>query len=75
MDLPDKEIPIAPGNLGVCNVDHVLWEKAEVVGWGGVGADGEEGHLVCSHFTESTMAPRVTPVLSLVRVGGAPTGT
>lgn len=38
VDLPDKEIPIASGNLGVCNMDHVLWEKAvrtEVVGRGG----------------------------------------
>lgn len=24
VNLPDEEIPIAPGDLGVCNVDHVL---------------------------------------------------
>lgn len=27
VNLPDEEIPIASGNLGVCDVDHVLWEK------------------------------------------------
>lgn len=27
MNLPDEKVPIAPGNFGVCDVDHVLWEK------------------------------------------------
>ena len=27
MNLPNEEIPVAPGDLGVCDVDHVLWEK------------------------------------------------
>lgn len=41
VDLPDKEISIAPGDLGVCNMDHVLREKAvrrEVAG-GKAGAE------------------------------------
>lgn len=25
VDLPDEKVPVAPGNLGVSDVDHVLW--------------------------------------------------
>lgn len=27
VNLPDEEIPIAPGDLGVCDVNHVLWKQ------------------------------------------------
>lgn len=27
VNLPDEEIPIAPGDFGVCDVNHVLWER------------------------------------------------
>lgn len=50
MDLSDKEITIASGNFGVCNMDHVLWEKAVRSG-GWEGRDGGEGHLAWSHLT------------------------
>lgn len=40
VDLSDKEIPIASGNFGVCDMDHVLWEKA--VSSGGREAGTEE---------------------------------
>ncbi|KAL0625351.1 hypothetical protein AAY473_004403 [Plecturocebus cupreus] len=29
VDLTDEEIPIAPGDLGVRNVDHILWGEAQ----------------------------------------------
>lgn len=37
MDLSDKEISIATGNLGVCNMDHILMEDNVIF------------FLVCTH--------------------------
>lgn len=57
MNLPDKEIPVASGNLGVCNMDHILWEKAVRSG----GGAGEEGHLVWSYLTAKYNGAKCCP--------------